>query len=675
MHFKLLLAFLLLFIQLQIDGSPTTPSYSHDCQELHDILPLSRARLIGVLRRALDIATNAPRGSRRDHREHFENDARRLLYFLTRDPSYDGSASSGSSQEQPTETPDIDYCLPGTSFGRGRRTSLETMRRIVQMADENKTVKTIQAKYRWYRTSMLGDFRRCIAEGGSHSMKREAIDRYARERVNEILSRNLPLKPYMIRAFGRRGARINGAPWFVASRHWANNFRKQNRLSSRKVTKRISRPRVQNQEAIEESILNFLNDFTRLSRFFYNRTIWNIDQTGIEYEQSNERTIARTGSRDVFLRVDNLGKTTHSYTAQPILSRDGRLLGRLGICMQEPGGQFGPMVNRSVQQMERSFKNVKIYASSSGKMTSQLMSEWMRDVLGPTIAEQRFADDGEQAEVFQPESDDENCIGPMRQLYQSSCGTNDWIQQAVSGIDCNEDADLAAHYFCRRPRVMLLTDAWSGQTNTRIGLETRIHGARPLRIPPHTTDILQPLDVGFFRQLKIFLRRITEEALVQDRVNEISSREGAINLLSIIYNQFQSPAYNDLWRYAWRHTDPHFSTDELSANPPANVNSIQFGFDPNHECHVENCTEEVVVRSSYDGAPFCLTHFLQRHSVVDTINDDMDVHFEQGVDEDDEDEEDMDIIPLSAIIRETPTTSTTPNPILESILSECGCVS
>ena len=98
----------------------------------------------------------------------------------------------------------------------------------------------------------------------------------------------------------------------------------------------------------------------------------------------------------------------------------------------------------------------------------------------------------------------------------------------------------------------------------------QLHGTKPLTIPPHLTSELQPLDVCFFRQLTIFIRRMTEEALVNKRVGEITSREGIINLMSIIYDQLQSPAYHDLCRYSWRHTDPNFSPGESSNYPPAN---------------------------------------------------------------------------------------------------------
>lgn len=133
--------------------------------------------------------------------------------------------------------------------------------------------------------------------------------------------------------------------------------------------------------------------------------------------------------------------------------------------------------------------------------------------------------------------------------------------------------------------------------------------------------MLQPLDVGFFRQLKIFIRRITEEAIVQHRIEELTSREAIINLMSMIYNQLQAPAYRDLWRYAWRKTDALFSIDELTNHPPANVQSIQFSFDPAAKCKVDGCTENVVIQSAYNRDHFCLTHFLQRKAFVPADND------------------------------------------------------
>lgn len=597
-------------------------------------LPLEKDELVGTLGRALNIAVGRQSTTRRRTRDKYGPAARELIRYLTQDQSE--APTSGSSQESgsPNKRPqaDPDFCEPSTSFGSERRTSLETMKKIVDMS-KSRSEAGIRRLYPWYRRQYLNDFTRCIEAGGSHSIIRNRINQRVQNDVNSILENQLPLKTYMIKGFGRRAARAENATWFKASYKWVNTFKKNNRLSSRKVTKKISRPRFENQEMIEESLLEFLNHYARISDHFDPRMIWNIDQSGIEYESSNERVVGRTGARDIYLRVDSMSKTTHTFTAQPIFTRDGRLTGPLTLCMQEATGDFGPIVRAEVRQQEQELGNVNIISSRSGKMTSSLMVDWIRRVLRPTM----------QRNLCRV-ADDEHCR----------------IETRSNETDGK--------------KLLLLADSWSGQTNQQVRLETP--DVLTLVIPPHTTGDVQPLDVGFFRQLKIFIRRITEEALVLNRVADISSREGAINLMSVIYNQLQSPVYHDLWRYAWRNTDPHWSRDELSIFPPPNVNSVQFGPELQATCEVDGCTNDAVVRCSHDGTSLCLHHFLNR-SHFHEIDDDGDrialgLDIEPGLEleDDDDDEEELvryvqDPYPLRNLSRVT--TTTTPHPLGELV--------
>lgn len=101
-------------------------------------------------------------------------------------------------------------------------------------------------------------------------------------------------------------------------------------------------------------------------------------------------------------------------------------------------------------------------------------------------------------------------------------------------------------------------------------------GARMLVIPAGTTDRLQPLDVNFNSQLKILYNRIIEEAHYQDMVPQVTSREGIINLQSVLHKQLTSKKYVDMIKYAWHNTDAMFNISELSKHPPAMVHDIQF---------------------------------------------------------------------------------------------------
>lgn len=67
-------------------------------------------------------------------------------------------------------------------------------------------------------------------------------------------------------------------------------------------------------------------------------------QSGFQYELTADRTLSWRGERDIIAYVDQENAATHSYTIQPIITRDGKLLGKLLICLQESGGTFGPNV-------------------------------------------------------------------------------------------------------------------------------------------------------------------------------------------------------------------------------------------------------------------------------------------------------------------------------------------
>lgn len=71
--------------------------------------------------------------------------------------------------------------------------------------------------------------------------------------------------------------------------------------------------------------------------------IWNFDQTGFNYEPANLRTLSFKGEWDTILMINSRNKHTHSYTSQPMISRDGKLFPKLLLVTQEPDNGFGPI--------------------------------------------------------------------------------------------------------------------------------------------------------------------------------------------------------------------------------------------------------------------------------------------------------------------------------------------
>lgn len=144
-------------------------------------------------------------------------------------------------------------------------------------------------------------------------------------------------------------------------------------------------------------------------------------------------------------------------------------------------------------------------------------------------------------------------------------------------------------------------------------------GAKISQIPAHTTDVLQPLDVGFFRQLKIFAKRVHTQAQYSRR--SLRTREELINLHSLLYNQFQAPAYRDMLRYSWHSTGERndFNLNELECpitvrgeTRPRVLRHINFNLERGHSCDVPGCRAKAFLKCAHCGKHLCFDHFIRR---------------------------------------------------------------
>ena len=419
---------------------------------------------------------------------------------------------------------------------------------------------------------------------------------------------------------------LGASDFFHASETWLRRFKKTSDYTSRKVTGYASKAEEDKREEIDRSRANFLENFERLEAMFPRRLIWNTDQTGFNYEISNKRIISRKGERDTILNVDSKSKTTHSYTSQLTISRDGRTIGKLLLCLREPRGVFGPRVQQQVEALERQFGNIRVFASQSGKMTSALIADWLREVILPAIPQNMEPYDGDtDTSSIGTVAVDDNAVGEyIIDEEQRSCHRRksqshydfcmEYPSADTTADRCRASAETQASKDClEKPDVLLIHDSWSGQTSDSLRRALQLGRIRSLIIPPHTTAVLQPLDVTFNRQYKKFAKRITEEALYARTVRNITDRDGVINMHSLIWNQFSAPAYQDLLRYAWHNTDTGFSPAELAVGPPPRtVQDIQFSFNASSRCQVDNCTAHAFIKCAHCGKLLCLHHFLER---------------------------------------------------------------
>ena len=543
--------------------------------------------------------------------------ARRILDAL-RQPSTSTSEIRQSHEDQ-TEEDDIgdpDYCPEVFHFSQ-RDVSLSTMKVIIGLHDAGRSEAQIEKQSSWYNRKYQSRFRECISRGYKKSDAFRLLSENVNRRFNQAREKGLQVRGYNIRRWAIIESRKMNITRFVASHSWLTRFKKRCRIRSRKVTKIVSQSHLDNLRMDTMKIKLFREQYGNWNQFFRKKLILNADQTGFNLEPSSDRTLSSQGERDTILLAGSSSKRTHSYTSQPIISRSGRIVGKLGLCLKEPRGFFGDRVIQRVEQMEQAYGNIKLFASTSGKMTSNLTADWTRQVLIPAVDECRKMSSEDD---FDPPSINSSSLqsGGASSLIEEDNQCADEIRQAAGcsrrtwpgSVYCENQARHAADRHCHNnPDALVLIDAWAGNKPiTSIG---RGYSIKTLTIPERTTSEVQPLDVGFMRQYKIFVNRIVNQAHFDGLIRDVTSREGIIEIHSLIWDQFASPVYREMIAWCWHKTDPQYE-DVTGGDKPLMVRGIQFAFDET-KCSIESCENEPFIRCSHCGKIMCLHHFLARH--------------------------------------------------------------
>lgn len=175
---------------------------------------------------------------------------------------------------------------------------------------------------------------------------------------------------------------------------------------------------------------------------------------GCQYQSTFNRTLPQKGSKTIFVKRQDMNKVTHSYTAQYALTLSGELLPKVFVCLQEPTGKFGPRVQTIIDEYTEKYKNVIITCSKSGKLTTGLYTDFLNSCLKPSVKNEKF---------------------------------------------------------------LLLIDSWGGQTKPEIYDEifqddNKLPTCTIKVIRPKCTSIVQPCDVYFYRQVKIFIKHLQNAA-------------------------------------------------------------------------------------------------------------------------------------------------------------------
>jgi len=163
-----------------------------------------------------------------------------------------------------------------------------------------------------------------------------------------------------------------GLEGFKAKSSWVNRFKMRNRIVSRKVTKFVTKKSLCSRDNVSQTCHDFVKDASRFIGIDGPDNYFNTDQSGFQLLLRSGRTLAFKGDRDVEAVTQSVTSLTHSYSTEYTISTAGKLLSPVYVVLEETGGDFGPIVKRSLFVA----KNVRVSASTSGKLNKKHLQEW-----------------------------------------------------------------------------------------------------------------------------------------------------------------------------------------------------------------------------------------------------------------------------------------------------------
>lgn len=163
---------------------------------------------------------------------------------------------------------------------------------------------------------------------------------------------------------------------FKASNYWLYQFKKKNKIVSRKATKMLSMKEVQTAEQVRQTAIDFVNSLKPIIQEVGEGNVYNTDQSGFKHEMSSLRTLEYKGTNDVGISFQRVSAGKHTHTYQPMISATGRFLWPILIVLQESGNEFGPRVIDSVFR----HKLALVRCSKSGLITKEIMKDWFNEI-------------------------------------------------------------------------------------------------------------------------------------------------------------------------------------------------------------------------------------------------------------------------------------------------------
>ncbi len=192
---------------------------------------------------------------------------------------------------------------------------------------------------------------------------------------------HLPFHDIDIQILAMIASKLYELEKFTSSHSYVAQFKRRNRIKSRKYTKLVSKVYEIDVENILSNAIKFVADSKPLMSYFNDDFTINTDQSGFHYEVYCSHTLSSVGDKQTLLYVESIPATTHSYTIQYAYTKSGKFLPKIFLCLQELNGNFGSRVNEETEFLRNLCPNVVIKCSKSGKMDKILVKQFNEEVL------------------------------------------------------------------------------------------------------------------------------------------------------------------------------------------------------------------------------------------------------------------------------------------------------
>ncbi|XP_015118296.1 uncharacterized protein LOC107041972 [Diachasma alloeum] len=147
------------------------------------------------------------------------------------------------------------------------------------------------------------------------------------------------------------------------------------------MTKFVTRKTMENEEDLQKTAHASVQKIKPYFEMYGSQNVYNSDESGFQLQTHSGRTLADGGSKEVSYIVQSITSTTHSYTIQPTISADAKLLSPLFIVYKEPSGTFGSRVQKNLFRPS----NIYVTASKSEKLTFEHFKIWLEEVFFPHV--------------------------------------------------------------------------------------------------------------------------------------------------------------------------------------------------------------------------------------------------------------------------------------------------